>query len=134
MNPDHDSLTPSSTTKSQRLTPKLTLITTDTLDLLSLLLLPTLNILKVARNPLLLTTLMHKFSAVLLEYSNSIQRELAIGRNELRRARDDHWRDSLVGLEEVFNKLRGHSDQVGLDVFGVLDNGFRVDDGGEGLC
>jgi hypothetical protein len=133
MNPDHDSLAPSSATKSQRLTPQLTFISTNTLDLLALLLLSTLDILKVARNPLLFTALMHEFDAVLLERGNSIQRKLAIGRNQLRRARNNHRCDRFVALKEVFNKLRGHSDEVGLDVFGILDDGFRIDDRGERL-
>jgi len=102
MNPDHNSLTPSSATKSQRLTPQLPLITTNPLNLLPLLLLPTLNILKVARDPLLLTTLMHELHAMLLKRSNSIQRELAIGRNQLRRPGNNHRRHRFVGLKEVF--------------------------------
>ena len=76
---------------------------------------------------------MHELDAVLLERSNSIQRKLAIGGNQLRGPGNNHRRDRFVALKEVFDKLRGHSDEVGLDVFGVLDDGFRVDDRGEGL-
>lgn len=79
MNPDHNSLTPSGATEAQRLTPYLTLITTNALNLLALLLLSTLDILKVAWDPLLLTALMHELDAVLLERCHGIQRELAVG-------------------------------------------------------
>ena len=133
MNPDHNSFTPSRSTESQRLTPHLTFITTNALNLLALLLLPTFDVLEVARDPLLLTALMHEFGAVLLERCHSVQRELAVGSDQLRGPRDHHWRDGLVGLEEVFYYLGGHGDEVGFDVFGVLDDGFRVDHRGEGL-
>jgi hypothetical protein len=102
MNPNHDSLTPSCPAKSQRLTPELALITTNPLHFLALLLLATLDILKVTRNPLLFTAFMHKLRAVLLERCHSVQGELAVRRDQLRGARDHHWRDGLVGLQEVF--------------------------------
>lgn len=103
MNPNHNSLTPSCPTKSQRLSPELTLISSDSLNLLLLLLLTTLHILEVSRNPLLLTTLVHKLGAVLLERRHGVQRELTVRGNKLRRAGNDHCRDGLVGLEEVLN-------------------------------
>mgnify|MGYP001658170334 CR=1 FL=1 len=102
MNPNHNSLTPSRPTKPQRLTPQLALITTNTLNLLALLLLATLDILKVTRNPLLLTAFMHKLRAVLLERCHGVQRELAVLSDQLRGAGDHHRRDGLVGLQEVF--------------------------------
>jgi hypothetical protein len=102
MNPDHNSLTPSSATKSQRLTPQLALVAANALDLLALLLLPALDILKVARDPLLLAALMHELYAVLLERGHGVQRELAIGSDQLRGPGDNHRRDSFIGLKEVF--------------------------------
>lgn len=102
MNPDHNSLTPSRASESQSLTPYLTLITTNALNLLALLLLSTLNILKVARDPLLLTALVHELDAMLLERCHGVQRELAVGGDQLRGPRDHHGRNGLVGLEEVF--------------------------------
>lgn len=126
MNPNHDSLTPSRTTKSQSLTPHFALIPSNTLNLLALLLFPTLDILEVARNPLLLTTLVHELHAVLLECRHGIQSKLAIGGNQLRRTRDDHRRDGFVSLQELFNQLRGHGDEMGFDILGVLNDGFRI--------
>lgn len=98
MNPNHHRLTPSRPPQPQRLPPKLPLITTNPLNLLALLLLPTLNILKVTRNPLLLAALVHELDAVLLEGRHGIEGEIAVLGDQLCRARYDHRRDGLVAL------------------------------------
>lgn len=103
MYPNHNGLTPSRPTKSQRLSPKLALVSSNSFYFLLLLLLATLHILEVSRNPFLLTTLVHKLGAVLLERRHGVQRELIVRGNKLRRAGDDHCRDGLVGLEEVLD-------------------------------
>lgn len=134
MDPDHDSLTPSRAPKTQRLPPQLALVAANTLDLLALLLLATLDVLEVAGNPLLLAALVHKLDAVLPERGHGEQREIAVLGDQLRRPRYDHRRDGLVALQEFFYLLRRDGDQVRLDELGVLDDGAGVDDRGEGLC
>lgn len=103
MNPDHHSLAPSSPPQPQRLPPKLALIATNTLNLLTLLLLATLNVFKVARDPLLLAALVHKLDTVLLEASHGVEREFAVLGEQLCGSGNDHRGDGLVGLEEVLD-------------------------------
>lgn len=128
MDPDHNSLAPSCATKTQRLAPKLALIATNTLDLFRLLLLAALNVLEVARDPLLLAGLVHELHAVLLERRHGVQRELAILSDQLGGAGDNHWRNGFVGLQEVLYLLRGYGDEMCFDELGVLNNGTGVDD------
>jgi hypothetical protein len=134
MDPDHNSLAPSRPTQTKRLTPKLTLIATNTLDLLCLLLLAALDVLVVARDPLMLAGLVHKLHAVLLERRHGVQREVAILGDQLGGARDYHRRDRFVALEEVLYLLRRDGDEVCFNELGVLDDGAGVDDGGERFC
>lgn len=134
MHPDHDSLTPRRATKAQGLTPKLALVAANTLHLLALLLFATFDVLEIARDPLLLTTLVHKLHAVLLEGGDCVQREVAVFGDQLCRPRHHHRRDGLVALQELLYLLRRDGDQVRLDELGFLDNGSGVDDGGERFC
>lgn len=103
MDPDHNRLAPSSPSQTQRLPPKLALIATNTLDFLALLLLAAFDVLEVTRDPLLLTALVHELDAVLLEACHSVQGELAVLGEQLRRSGHDHRGDGLVGLEEVLD-------------------------------
>lgn len=105
MDPNHNSLTPSRPTKSQRFSPKLTLIAAHTLNLLPLLLLPTLNILEVTGNPLLLTALVYKLHAVLLERRHGVEGEFAVLGDQLRRARYDHRCNGFVASQEILYLL-----------------------------
>ena len=128
MDPDHNSLAPSRATKTQRLAPKLALVATNTLDLLRFLLLAALNILEVARDPLLLAGLMHELDAVLLERRHGVQRELAVLGDQLGGAGDNHCRNGFVGLQEILYLLRGDGDEMCFDELGVLNNRAGVDD------
>ena len=72
MHPNHDSLTPSRPAQSKRLTPQLALIAAYPFNLLAFLFLAALDILEVARNPPVLSAVMHKLTAMLLKCSYSV--------------------------------------------------------------
>lgn len=103
MNPYHHRLAPGGPAQTQGLPPKLALITSHPLDFLALLFLATFDVLEVARDPLLLTALVHELQTVLLEGGHRKQRELAILGDELRRAWHDHRGDRLICLEEILH-------------------------------
>lgn len=133
MDPDHDGLAPPGPSQPQRLPPQPLRVVADALDLPLLLLAPALDVLELARHPLVLTALVQEFGAVLLERRHGVQRELVVGGDERRGPRHDHGRDGLVGLEELLDLLRGDGDEVGFNVLGVPDEDAGVDDGGQGL-
>lgn len=133
MDPDHHGFTPRRPSQPERLPPELALVTAHPLELLPFLLLASLDVLEVARNPLVLTALVHKLQAVLLERRDGVQCEIVVRSNQRRRPRHHHRRHGLVDLQELLDLLGGHSDKVRLDVFGVADEGAGVDDRGEGF-
>ena len=133
MDPDHHGLAPRRPSQPERLPPELAFVAAHPLDLLALLLLAALNVLEVTRNPLVLTAFVHKLQAMLLERRDRIQRELVVRGHQRCRPRHHHGRHRLIQLQELLDLLSGHRDEVRLDVFGVLDDGARVDHRGEGF-
>lgn len=133
--PTHDRITVPRPPQSQRLTPQPPLLLLQLPQLLFLRLAPAICELHLPRRPPLLSTLVHKLGAVLLEARHGVELELIVLRQQLRGAGDDHGTYLLVALEEVLGERGGDGDEVLLQVFGVVgfDEGVRIDDGVEGF-
>ena len=69
--------------------------------------------------------------AVLLEGRNGVEREFVIRVYLYGRARYYPARYRFVALEKVLGQLRRNSNQMCFEVFGVLDDQARRDNGGE---
>lgn len=78
MDPDHDALAPASPPHAQGLAADLALLIGHTVQLALLLFQPALDVLVLARRPLLLSTLVNEFGAVLLKCHNGKERKLVV--------------------------------------------------------
>lgn len=131
--PHHYGLAPPGPAQAQRLAPDLLLLARDTVQLLLLLLLAALDVLVLARGPLLLSALLQELGAVLLESRDGEEHELVVLGHLHARPRHHHGRERLVALEEVLPTVDGHYDQMRLQVLGVGNEEGRIHDGREGL-
>lgn len=131
--PHHDGLAPPGPTQPQRLAPDLLLLARDTVQLLLLLLLATLDVLVLARGPLLLSALLQELGAVLLESRDGKEHEFFVLGHLHAGPWHHHGRERLVALEKVLPAVDGHDDQMRLKVLGVGDEKGGIHDGREGL-
>ena len=76
----------------------------------------------------MLSALVYKFCACLLESCYRVEGELVIAVDLNSRTGDDHGTEGFVGFSEVFDNGIGYGDQVGFKVFRVMDDERRVDD------
>lgn len=134
MDPGHGRIAVARPAQPQRLAPERALLLSQLVDLRLLRLAPALLDAHVSRRPARLAALVHELGARLLERRDCLQREFRVGCNFDRGARDDHGAQGLVGFEVFFLQLLGDGDQVGFEVFGVLDQGGGVDEGRERSC
>merc|ERR1712093_709768 len=121
MNPYHNSFTPTRSSKSECLPPNFTLVLAHFLNLLALLLLSPLDIFVVSGCPFHLSALMLELCTMLLECCDCKENEFIILGNFVSRPGDDHWRQSLVALQEVFLGIVWDNNEVGFDVFGLVN-------------
>lgn len=121
MNPDHDTFAPPSPSHAQSLAADLALFVGDAIQLTLLFLPAALDILILTGRPFLLSALVDKLGAVLLECHNSKQCELVVMVDFDRGPGHHHGREGFVALNEILLCVRRHGDEVGLEVLGVLD-------------
>jgi hypothetical protein len=76
----------------------------------------------------------HKVVGVLLERRDRKEVEFVVGGELVGGARDDHGGELFVGFEKVLDGEVGDGDEVGVEVFGVADQGRGADDVDEGFC
>jgi len=126
MYPNHSTLTITRATQPQRLAPQLLLILRELTRLFCLLLLAAFLVLVIARRPPLFSALVQKLCGVLFEGDDSDEGEFVVGGDLVCGAGDDHGGEGFVGLVEFFDDSVGDGDEVGVEVFRVLDEGFGV--------
>jgi hypothetical protein len=75
----------------------------------------------------------HEVVGVLFERGHSEEVEFVVGSELVGGARHDHGRQLLVALVELLDGQVGDGDEVGVEVFGVADDGGGVYDVDKGL-
>ncbi len=58
---------------------------------------------------------------IFFERRDSVEGEFIVGSDLYGGAWDDHWGEGFVGAEEIFGDGAGDGDEMGFEVFGVLD-------------
>jgi hypothetical protein len=133
VDPDHGALAVPCPTQSQCFAPQLLLVFRQLIRLLGLFLLAALLVLVLSRCPPLFSALVYELVRSLLERGDGEKGKLVVFGQFARWAWYYHGRHLFICLVEVLHSDLGDGDEVGVEVLGVLDERWGLDDGDEGL-
>lgn len=119
MHPRHDRLSPRRSPQPQRLLPDLSLILLYFLQLLILLLFPTLFVFEVSRRPFAFPAPVYEFLRMFLERGDGVEGEFIIGGYLDCGARDDHGSQGFIGAEKIFGEVTRDGYEVAFEVVGI---------------